>query len=227
MQVFIDSVSLKEIKEAATMGIASGVTTNPTLIAKEGFRRKDEVFARYREICDLVEDNVSAEVIATDCEGMLQEGRILASISPKIVVKVPITEEGLKAIRQFALEGIRTNCTLVFSPIQALLAAQAGATFVSCFVGRVEDVGEKGLALIEEVMETFSHYESCNSSEVLAASIRSPLHVVQCAAMGVDIVTCKLSLIRALIEHPQSKRGLDKFLSDYHQAFSASTGKPS
>lgn len=207
------------------MGIADGVTTNPTLIAKEGFSRKDEVFTRYREICKLVEDNVSAEVLATDCEGMLQEGRVLATISPKIVVKIPMTAEGLKAIKQLSVEGIRINCTLVFNPVQALLAARAGATYVSCFVGRMEDAGEEGLVLLENVIDTFSCYECCHDCQILAASIRSPLHVVRCAGMGVDVVTCKLSIIRALIEHPQSKKGLETFLKDYQQAFGSTTKK--
>ena len=222
MQVFIDSVSLREIEEAAAMGLAAGVTTNPTLIAKEGFGHKEEVFARYRQICGLVEDNVSAEVIATDCEGMVQEGRVLAEISPKIVVKIPMTEEGLKAIRQLTTEGIRTNCTLVFNVVQALLAAQAGTTFVSCFVGRMEDIGEEGMHLVEDVVDAFSCYESCSESNVLAASLRSPLHVAKCAAAGVDVVTCKLSLIRALIRHPQSEKGLETFLADHRRAFGGS-----
>ena len=212
MKFFIDSANIAHIKTAHAMGVLDGVTTNPSLMAKEGIPA-NEVRKHYETICDIVEDNVSAEVIATSYEGIVKEGMELAAISPKIVVKVPMIEEGVKAIKFFSEKGIRTNCTLIFSAGQALLAAKAGATYVSPFIGRLDDIGSDGLALVEEILNIYSNYGI--ETEVLAASIRHTMHLLECARLGADVVTCPLHVIQSLLHHPLTKSGLEKFLADH------------
>jgi len=213
MKFFIDTANLAEIKEAHNLGVLDGVTTNPSLMAKEGITGKDNVFRHYKAICDIVDDNVSAEVIATDYEGIIREGEELAEIDPKIVVKVPMIKDGVKAIKYFSNKGIRTNCTLIFSASQALLAAKAGASYVSPFVGRLDDVSTDGVELIEQIITIFNNYGYM--TEVLAASIRHPMHIVQCAELGADVVTCPLNVIMSLLNHPLTDIGLAKFLADH------------
>lgn len=213
MQFFIDTANLDEIREAYDMGVLDGVTTNPSLMAKEGITGTDNIRKHYKAICDIVDDNVSAEVIATDYEGMLKEGRELADIDDKIVVKVPMIKEGIKAIKQFTAEGIRTNCTLVFSAGQALLAAKAGASYVSPFIGRLDDISTDGLSLIEEIIRIYDNYGY--ETEVLAASVRHTMHVLECANMGADVVTCPLKVITQLLNHPLTDSGLAQFLADH------------
>jgi len=213
MKFFIDTANLAEIKEAHSLGVLDGVTTNPSLMAKEGITGKDNVFRHYKAICDIVDDNVSAEVIATDYEGIIREGEELAEIDPKIVVKVPMIKDGVKAIKYFSNKGIRTNCTLIFSASQALLAAKAGASYVSPFVGRLDDVSTDGVELIEQIITIFNNYGYM--TEVLAASIRHPMHIVQCAELGADVVTCPLNVIMSLLNHPLTDIGLAKFLADH------------
>ncbi len=213
MKFFIDTANLAEIKEAHNLGVLDGVTTNPSLMAKEGITGKDKVFRHYKAICDIVDDNVSAEVIATDFEGIVREGEELAEIDPKIVVKVPMTKDGVMAIKYFSNKGIRTNCTLIFSASQALLAAKAGASYVSPFVGRLDDVSTDGVELIEQIITIFNNYGYM--TEVLAASIRHPMHIVQCAELGADVVTCPLNVIMSLLNHPLTDIGLAKFLADH------------
>jgi len=213
MKFFIDTANLAEIKEAYELGVLDGVTTNPSLMAKEGISGKDRILGHYKAICDIVDDCVSAEVIATDLKGMISEGEELAEIDEKIVVKIPMIEDGIKAIKYFSQKGIRTNCTLVFSAGQALLAAKAGASYVSPFIGRLDDVSTDGIQLIEQIVHIYSNYGY--ATEVLAASIRHPMHIIQCAEIGADVATCPLSAIKALLKHPLTDSGLEKFLSDY------------
>ena len=217
MKFFIDTANLQEIKEAKDLGILDGVTTNPSLMAKEKITGKENIFAHYKAICDIVEEgDVSAEVISTDFQGMIQEGKELAKISDNIVVKVPMIKEGVKAIKWFDSEGIRTNCTLVFSAGQAILAAKAGATYLSPFVGRVDDITWDGIKLIEEIAGIYSMQGYM--TEILAASIRTPLHIVQAAKAGADVVTCPLGSIMGLLNHPLTDIGLKKFLEDYNKS---------
>jgi transaldolase len=213
MKFFIDTANLKEIQEAADLGILDGVTTNPSLMAKEGISGADNILNHYKTICSIVDGPVSAEVISTDFAGMVKEGEHLASLHPNIVVKVPMIKEGIKAIKYFSDKGIKTNCTLVFSAGQALLAAKAGATMVSPFLGRVDDSGWDGVQLIEQIVHIYRTYNY--KTEVLAASIRSGLHIIRCAEAGADIATCPLSSITALFNHPLTDIGLEKFLADY------------
>lgn len=213
MQFFIDTANLKEIKEANDLGVLDGVTTNPSLMAKEGITGKDNILAHYKAICDIVDDNVSAEVIAVDYEGMLKEGRELAKIDDKIVVKVPMIKDGVKAIKALTAEGIRTNCTLIFNAGQAILAAKAGASYVSPFIGRLDDISQDGLQLIDQIVHIFTNYGF--ETEVLAASIRHTMHLIKCAEMGADVVTCPLNVITGLLKHPLTDIGLEKFLADY------------
>ncbi len=213
MKFFIDTANLNEIREAAALGILDGVTTNPSLMAKEGISGKENILNHYLTICNLVNGPVSAEVIATDFEGMLREGEELASLHPNITVKVPMIREGLKAIKYFSDKGIATNCTLVFSAAQALLAAKAGASMVSPFIGRIDDSNWDGVQLISQIVHIYNNYGY--ETEVLAASIRNPLHIVRCAEAGADIATCPLSSINGLFNHPLTDIGLEKFLSDY------------
>ncbi len=213
MKFFLDTANLKEIREAQDMGVLDGVTTNPSLMAKEGITGRNNIFAHYKAICDIVDDNVSAEVIATDFEGMVREGEELAEIDGKIVVKIPMIRDGVKALKYFSEKGIRTNCTLVFSAGQALLAAKAGANFVSPFIGRLDDIGSDGMALIEQIVQIYDNYGF--ETEVLAASVRHTTHLIQCAEAGADVVTCPLNVITSLLNHPLTDSGLAKFLSDY------------
>ena len=216
MKFFIDTANLDEIKEAQSLGILDGVTTNPSLMAREGIKGKENIFKHYQAICAIVNDNVSAEVIATDYDGMISEGTELAQLDDKIVVKVPLIENGIKAIKYFSDNGIRTNATLVFSAGQALLAAKAGATYVSPFVGRLDDIGEDGMALIDQIIGIFDNYGF--ETQVLAASIRHTMHIIECAEMGADVATCPLKAIKGLLKHPLTESGLETFLSDYHKS---------
>jgi len=216
MKFFIDTANLNEIQEAHDLGVLDGVTTNPSLMAKEGIKGEKNIFAHYKSICNIVDNNVSAEVIATDFEGMIREGEILAGIDDKIVVKVPMIKDGIKAIKYFSNKGIRTNCTLVFSAGQALLAAKAGASYVSPFIGRLDDVSQDGLELIEQIVTIYENYGF--ETEVLAASIRHPIHIIQCAEIGADVATCPLKAILALMNHPLTDKGLAQFLADYSKS---------
>lgn len=213
MKFFIDTANLEHIKEAASMGILDGVTTNPSLMAKEGIKGQDAVLKHYVTICEMVDGPVSAEVISTDFKGMVREGEILAELHPNIVVKVPMIQEGVKAIKYFSDKGIKTNCTLVFSAAQAILAAKAGASMVSPFIGRIDDSNWDGVQLIEQIVHIYNTYGY--NTEVLAASIRSSLHIVRCAEAGADIATCPLSSIQGLFAHPLTEIGLEKFLADH------------
>jgi transaldolase len=215
MQFFIDTANLNEIREAQSLGVLDGVTTNPSLMAKEGITGKNNILSHYKAICDLVEDNVSAEVISTDFEGMVREGEELAEIDSKIVVKVPMIKDGLKAIRYFSQKGIRTNCTLIFSASQGLLAAKAGASYISPFLGRLDDIGHNGMDLIEDLVTIFQNYGT--ECEVLAASIRHPIHLIECAKAGADVATIPYSVIMSLLKHPLTDSGLEKFLADYRK----------
>jgi transaldolase len=216
MKFFIDTANLADIREAQSMGILDGVTTNPSLMAKEGITGKDNVMRHYKQICEIVEGDVSAEVISVKYEEMIKEGDELAEIDENIVVKVPMTADGVKAIKYFSEKGIRTNCTLIFSAGQALLAAKAGASFVSPFVGRLDDISTDGMALIEQIVTIFTNYGF--TTEVLAASVRHPMHVIQCAEIGADVMTAPLSVIKALLNHPLTDSGLAKFLADHEKA---------
>lgn len=216
MKFFIDTANLNDIQEAYDLGVLDGVTTNPSLMAKEGISGQKKVMAHYKAICNIVDDNVSAEVIATDFDGMIKEGHELAKIDDKIVVKVPMIKEGVKAIKHFTNEGIRTNCTLVFSAGQALLAAKAGATYVSPFIGRLDDIGYDGLELIEQIVQIYDNYGY--ATEVLAASVRHTMHLIQCAEIGADVATCPLKVITSLLNHPLTDKGLEQFLADHAKA---------
>ncbi|MDF7811101.1 fructose-6-phosphate aldolase [Hymenobacter sp. YC55] len=213
MKFFIDTANLKDIQEAVELGVLDGVTTNPSLMAKEGIKGTDAVMAHYKQICELVDGDVSAEVIATDYEGIVREGEALAELHPNIVVKVPMIRDGVKAIRYFSDKGIKTNCTLIFSAGQALLAAKAGATYVSPFVGRLDDIGADGMLLIQQIVDIFSNYGY--PTQVLAASVRHIPHLIQCAELGADVVTCPLSVITGLLSHPLTDKGLATFLADH------------
>ena len=214
MKFFIDTANLSQIKEAEALGILDGVTTNPSLMAKEGITGEKNVKNHYREICKIVSGHVSAEVIATDFDGMIKEGKELAALDPLIVVKVPMTKEGIKAIKYFTKQGIKTNCTLVFSVGQALLAAKAGATYVSPFLGRLDDVATDGLNLIAEIRQVYDNYNY--KTQILAASIRHTMHIVDCAKIGADVITAPLSAMEGLFNHPLTDLGLKKFLEDYN-----------
>ncbi|ADB36412.1 fructose-6-phosphate aldolase [Spirosoma linguale] len=217
MKFFIDTANLAEIQEAVELGILDGVTTNPSLMAKEGITGQDRVLKHYVDICKLVDGPISAEVIATDFAGMVREGEALADLHPNIIVKIPMIEDGIKAIKYFSQKEIQTNCTLVFSAGQALLAAKAGATYVSPFVGRLDDISTDGLALIEQIRTIYRNYYSFDT-QILAASVRHPMHIVKCAEIGADVITGPLSAIKALLQHPLTDSGLAKFLSDYQKA---------
>lgn len=213
MKFFIDTANLEHIKEAESLGILDGVTTNPTLMAKEGIKGQNNILKHYVTICEMVNGPVSAEVISTDFNGMVTEGNNLAALHPNIVVKVPMIKDGIKAIKYFTDNGIKTNCTLVFSAAQAILAAKAGATMVSPFIGRIDDGNWDGVQLIEQIVHIYGTYGF--QTEVLAASIRSSLHIVRCAEAGADIATCPLSSILGLFKHPLTDIGLEQFLADY------------
>jgi transaldolase len=213
MKFFIDTANLNEIKEAYDLGVLDGVTTNPSLMAKEGIKGAENIKAHYKAICGIVDNNVSAEVIATDLDNILKEGKELAKIDDKIVVKVPMIKDGVKAIKKFSSEGIRTNCTLVFSPGQAILAAKAGASYVSPFIGRLDDISQDGMELIAQLRLIYDNFGF--ETEILAASIRHTIHLIQCAEIGADVVTCPLNVIMALLKHPLTDSGLEKFLADH------------
>jgi len=213
MKFFIDTANLNEIREAQELGILDGVTTNPSLMAKEGISGKNNVYKHYKAICDIVDGDVSAEVIATDFKGMIEEGEELITIDPKIVVKIPMIKDGIKAIKYFSQKGIRTNCTLVFSAGQALLAAKAGATYVSPFIGRLDDISQDGMELIAQIVGIYRNYDY--QTEVLAASVRHTMHLISCAEVGADVVTCPLNVITGLLNHPLTDSGLAKFLADH------------
>jgi transaldolase len=219
MRFFIDTASLAQIKEAQELGVLDGVTTNPSLMAKEGISGHDRVMQHYVDICNIVDGDVSAEVIATDLAGMIKEGEDLAALHGNIVVKVPMTRDGVRAIKYFSTKGIKTNCTLVFSAAQALLAAKAGATYVSPFLGRLDDISQEGVQLIDQIRTIYDNYGY--GTAILAASIRHPLHIVQCAELGADVATCPLSAITALFDHPLTTIGLEKFLADHRKAAQA------
>lgn len=216
MKFFIDTANLDEIREAQDLGILDGVTTNPSLMAKEGITGAANILKHYKDICEIVDDNVSAEVIATEFDKMVSEGKELAKIDDKIVVKIPMIKEGVKAISALTAEGIRTNCTLIFNAGQAILAAKAGASYVSPFIGRLDDISVDGLALIEQIVGIFDNYGF--ETEVLAASIRHNMHLIECAEMGADVATCPLSVIMGLLKHPLTDSGLEKFLADYNKS---------
>lgn len=211
MKFFIDTANLEQIKEAAALGILDGVTTNPSLMAKEGIKGEDNIHAHYLSICNLVEGDISAEVLSTDFDGMVSEGKKLAAIHPNIVVKVPMIKEGVKALKWFTDNGIKTNCTLVFSAGQAILAAKAGATYVSPFIGRIDDIGWDGVKLIEQIAKIYNvqGYET----EILAASIRNPNHIISCAEAGAHVCTCPLESILGLLKHPLTDLGMVQFLA--------------
>jgi len=217
MKFFIDTANLEQIKEAQDLGILDGVTTNPSLMAKEGISGEKNVINHYKTICELVPGGeISAEVIATDFEGMVKEGEALAALHPQIVVKIPMIKDGIKAIKYFSDKGIKTNCTLVFSIGQALLAAKAGATFLSPFIGRLDDISTNGIDLIYQIVEMYNFYGY--ETQVLAASIRHTQHITQCAEAGADVITAPLDAILGLLNHPLTDSGLEKFLADHKKA---------
>ena len=213
MKFFIDTANLDQIKEAQDLGVLDGVTTNPSLMAKEGITGGENILKHYIDICEVVDGDVSAEVISVDFEGMIKEGEELASLHSQIVVKIPIIKDGIKALKYFSDKNIKTNCTLVFSAGQALLAAKAGATYVSPFIGRLDDISSDGLGLIDEIRLIYDNYSF--ETEILAASIRHTMHVVDCAKLGADVMTGPLSTIVGLLKHPLTDIGLEKFLKDY------------
>lgn len=213
MKFFIDTANLDQIREAQDLGILDGVTTNPSLMAKEGIKGEKNIKQHYIDICNIVEGDVSAEVISVDFKGMIREGEELAALHPQIVVKVPVIKDGIKAIKYLTGKNIRTNCTLVFSPGQALLAAKAGATYVSPFIGRLDDNSTDGVELIEKIVDIYNYYGY--STQVLAASIRHTMHIIKCLEAGADVATCPLNAILGLLNHPLTDIGLEKFLTDY------------
>jgi transaldolase len=215
MKFFLDTANLDQIKEAQELGVIDGVTTNPSLMAKEGIKGKANILQHYINICNIVEGDVSAEVISTDFKGMIDEGEELAALHPQIVVKIPVIKDGIKAIKQLTAKGIRTNCTLIFTTGQALLAAKAGATYVSPFIGRLDDISQDGIILIKEIVDMFNYYGF--ETQVLAASIRNTMHILKCIEVGADVATCPLEPILGLLNHPLTDSGLKKFLDDYHK----------
>ena len=213
MKFFIDTANLSQIREAQDLGVLDGVTTNPSLMAKEGITGNNNIIQHYKDICEIVNGDVSAEVISVDFEGMKLEGEMLAKLNPQIVVKVPMIEEGVKALKYFSDVGIKTNCTLVFSAGQALIAAKAGANYVSPFIGRLDDNSSDGLELIKEIRQIYNNFDF--KTEILAASIRHTMHIVNCAKIGADVITGPLSSIKGLLNHPLTDIGLKKFIADY------------
>ncbi|AJW61990.1 fructose-6-phosphate aldolase [Elizabethkingia sp. HX WHF] len=212
MKFFIDTANLEQIKEAQDLGILDGVTTNPSLMAKEGISGAEAIKQHYKTICEIVDGDISAEVLSTTYEEMIKEGEELAAIHPNIVVKIPMIKDGVKALKYFSDKGIKTNCTLIFSAGQALLAAKAGATYVSPFLGRLDDISTDGLNLIEEIRTIYNNY--MYDTEILAASIRSPMHIINCAKIGADVITSPLSSILSLLKHPLTDLGLAQFVAD-------------
>ena len=215
MKFFIDTANLDEIKEANDLGVLDGVTTNPSLMAKEGITGRENILKHYVDICNIVDGDVSAEVIATDFDGMIKEGEELAALHPNIVVKIPMIKDGIKAIKYFSERDIKTNCTLVFSAGQAILAAKAGATYLSPFVGRLDDISTNGLDLIAQIRNIYDNY--LFDTQILAASVRHTMHVIECAEIGADVMTGPLKSIVGLLNHPLTDIGLEKFLADYNK----------
>lgn len=215
MKFFLDTANLEQIKTAQEMGVIDGVTTNPSLMAKEGIKGETNVMDHYKKICEIVDGDVSAEVISTDFEGMIKEGEKLAALHKQIIVKIPVIKEGIRAIKYLTGKGIKTNCTLVFNAGQALLAAKAGAAYVSPFIGRIDDIGDNGMDLIERLVLVFELYGF--ETEIIAASIRNTSHILQCMEAGVDVATCPLDAITGLLNHPLTDAGLEKFLSDHRK----------
>jgi transaldolase len=215
MKFFIDTANLAQIKEAQELGVLDGVTTNPSLMAKEGIKGTDNIYKHYQAICNIVDGDVSAEVISTDFDGMIREAMALVELHEQIVVKVPMIKDGIKAIKYLSNKNIRTNCTLVFSVGQALLAAKAGATYVSPFIGRLDDISTDGIELIRQIVDMYNYYDF--DTQVLAASIRHTMHIIQCMEAGADVATCPLNAILGLLKHPLTDSGLEKFLEDYHK----------
>lgn len=215
MKFFIDTANLDQIREAQALGVLDGVTTNPSLMAKEGITGRNNILKHYVDICNIVEGDVSAEVISTEFNAMVKEGEALAELHDQIVVKVPMIKDGVKALKYFSDKGIRTNCTLVFSPGQALLAAKAGATYVSPFIGRLDDISTDGLNLIAEIRLIYDNYAF--ETQILAASVRHTMHIIDCAKLGADVMTGPLSAIEGLLKHPLTDSGLAKFLADYEK----------
>ncbi len=216
MKFFIDTANLEEIKEAHSLGILDGVTTNPSLMAKAGIKGRENILKHYKKIADIVPGDVSAEVISTDFDGMIKEAMELAEIAPNIVIKIPMIKEGLKAIKYLSDQGIKTNCTLVFSSGQALLAAKAGATYVSPFIGRLDDISSEGMQLIADIRLIYDNY--AYETKILAASIRHPMHIIESARIGADVVTTPLKPLLSLLNHPLTDKGLAKFLEDYRKS---------
>jgi len=212
MKFFLDTANLDQIREAQDLGILDGVTTNPSLMAKEGIKGHENIINHYKQICEIVDGDVSAEVFATDYEGMISEGVELAAIHPQITVKLPCTKDGIKAVKYFSTKGVKTNCTLIFTVGQALLAAKAGATYVSPFVGRLDDISNDGVALVSQIVEIFRYYGY--NTQVLAASIRHTLHIIQCMQAGADVATCPLKAILGLLNHPLTDKGVETFVND-------------
>jgi len=212
MKFFIDTANLEQIREAHDLGILDGVTTNPSLMAKDGISGKEAIIQHYRDICDIVDGDISAEVLSTTYEEMIAEGDILAAIHPNIVVKIPMIKDGIKALKYFSDKGIKTNCTLIFSSGQALLAAKAGATYVSPFLGRLDDISTDSLNLIQEIRLIFDNY--MYETEILAASVRNSMHIINCAKIGADVVTCPIQPIFSLLKHPLTDSGLEQFIKD-------------
>lgn len=215
MKFFIDTANLAQIKEAQDLGILDGVTTNPSLMAKEGITGAQNILDHYMKICEIVDGDVSAEVIATDYEGMVREGDALADLHPNIVVKIPMIKDGIKALKYFSNKGVKTNCTLIFSAGQALLAAKAGATYVSPFIGRLDDIGFDGMELVQQIRLIFDNY--LFETQILSASVRNTMHVLKCAEVGSDVMTGPLSSILGLLKHPLTDSGLAQFLADYEK----------
>ena len=219
MKFFIDTANLDDIREANDLGVLDGVTTNPSLMAKEGITGQENILKHYVDICDIVDGDVSAEVIATDFKGMVEEGEHLAALNKNIVVKIPMIKEGVKAIKYFSEKGIKTNCTLVFSAGQAILAAKAGATYLSPFIGRLDDISSDGLNLIAQIRSIYDNYNF--ETEILAASIRHTMHIIHCAEIGADVMTGPLNSIMGLLKHPLTDSGLEQFLADHSKGNSA------
>ena len=212
MKFFIDTANLEQIREANDLGILDGVTTNPSLMAKEGISGKEAILQHYKSICDIVDGDISAEVLSTTYEEMIAEGEILAAIHPNIVVKIPMIKDGVKALKYFSNKGVKTNCTLIFSAGQALLAAKAGASYISPFLGRLDDISTDSLNLIEEIRVIFDNYGF--KTEILAASVRNSMHIINCAKIGADVVTCPIQPILSLLKHPLTDSGLEQFIKD-------------
>jgi transaldolase len=215
MKFFIDTANLQQIKDAEALGVLDGVTTNPSLMAKEGITGQENILNHYKAICEIVDGDISAEVISTDFDGMVKEGEALAALHKNIVVKIPMIEDGVRAIKYFSSKGIKTNCTLIFSAGQALLAAKAGATYISPFIGRLDDISTNGIDLIAQIRLIFDNYGF--QTEILAASVRHAMHIIQCAEQGADVMTGPLSAIKSLLKHPLTDSGLAQFLADYQK----------